>query len=172
MSSRSLHVGKQLRKMAPASSLAGLLPERRAHCRSLGCAPNEQNGWGWICELTRGALVWGKGAPQIPPLRSPEFLSRLVALANFMRSSLTKTAHVDLSYVAKQEFGYATVGMTNLFGGTGLKASAHRVHSMLNLPTGESAAPNEQICLRDGFEKQTLSAFIPSLTWRRQVSRS
>jgi hypothetical protein len=60
-------------------------------------------------------LRWG--APQIPPLRSPEFLSRLAALANFMRSSLTKTAHVDLSDVAKQEFGYAPVGMTNLFGG-------------------------------------------------------
>ena len=58
---------------------------------------------------------------QVPPLRSPEFLSRLVALANFMRLSLMKAAHVDLSDVAKQEFGYATVGMTNLFGGRGLK---------------------------------------------------
>jgi hypothetical protein len=58
-------------------------------------APNEQN-MGRICELTCGAFVWGKGAPQIPPLRSPEFLSRLVALADFMRSSLEKTAHVDL----------------------------------------------------------------------------
>jgi hypothetical protein len=54
---------------------------------------------------------------QVPPLRSPEFLSRLVALANFMRLSLMKAAHVDLSDVAKQEFGYATVGMTNLFEG-------------------------------------------------------
>jgi hypothetical protein len=36
------------------------------------------------------------GAQQVPPLRSPEFLSRLVALADFMRSSLEKTAHVDL----------------------------------------------------------------------------
>jgi hypothetical protein len=74
-----------------------------------------------------GAFVWGKGAPQIPPLRyapvgmtkgglrlpsrvasgmgrkqvpplrSAEFLSKLLALANFMRSSLKKTAHVDLS---------------------------------------------------------------------------
>ncbi len=79
--------------------------------------PNEQNGWGWICELTRGALVWGKGAQQIPPLRSPEFLSKLMALANFMRLSLRKAAHVDLSDMAKQEFGSATVGMTNLFGG-------------------------------------------------------
>jgi hypothetical protein len=49
---------------------------------------------------------------QIPPLRSPEFLSRLVALANFMRLSLMKAAHVDLSDVAKQEFGYAPGGMT------------------------------------------------------------
>jgi hypothetical protein len=38
------------------------------------------------------------GAQQVPPLRSPEFLSRLVALADFMRSSLEKTAHVDLSW--------------------------------------------------------------------------
>jgi hypothetical protein len=36
----------------------------------------------------------------------------LVALANFMRLSLMKAAHVDLSDVAKQEFGYAPVGMT------------------------------------------------------------
>ncbi len=79
-------------------------------------APNEQNGWAWIWELTRGALVWGKGAQQIPPLRSPEFLLKLMALANFMRLSLMKAAHVDLSDMAKQEFGYATVGMTNLFG--------------------------------------------------------
>ncbi len=40
-----------------------------------------------------------------------------MALANFMRLSLRKAAHVDLSDMAKQEFGYATVGMTNLFGG-------------------------------------------------------
>ncbi len=70
--------------------------------------PNEQNGWGRICELTWRALVWGKGAPQIPPLR------------------------------------YATVGMTNLFGGTGLKASAHRVHSSLNLPPGKSAPRDDK----------------------------
>jgi hypothetical protein len=44
--------------------------------------------------------VCGGGAPQIPPLRSPEFLSKLVALANLMRSSLTKTAHADLSSAA------------------------------------------------------------------------
>jgi hypothetical protein len=44
---------------------------------------------------------------QVPPLRSPEFLSRLVALANFMRLSLMKAAHVDRFDVAKQEFGYA-----------------------------------------------------------------
>ena len=42
---------------------------------------------------------------QIPPLRYPEFTSRLAALANFMRVSLMKAAHVDLSDVAKQEFG-------------------------------------------------------------------
>ena len=102
---------------------AAFLTESRTRgsvCRAKqdpGTTPNEQNGWGRICELTWRALVWGKGAPQIPPLRSPEFLSRLVALANFMRLSLMKAAHVDLSDVAKQEFGYATVGMTNLFGG-------------------------------------------------------
>jgi len=66
----------------------------------------------------RGAL-WlaaaaGQEEPQIPPLRYPEFLSRSVALAKFMRLSLMKAAHVDLSDVAKQEFGYASVGMTNL----------------------------------------------------------
>ncbi len=105
-----------------------------------------------IGELTHRALVWEKGAQQIPPLRyatvpmnkigwagfasslvgpsfggkahhrslhfaTPEFLSRLVALANFMRLSLMKAAHVDLSDMAKQEFGYATVGMTNLLEG-------------------------------------------------------
>ena len=52
------------------------------------------------------------GALQIPPLRYPEFLSSFMALTNSMRSSLKKTAHVDLSYVAKQEFGYASLGMT------------------------------------------------------------
>jgi hypothetical protein len=45
------------------------------------------------------------GKPQISPLRYPEFLLRLVALANFMRLSSMKAAHVDLSDVAKQEFG-------------------------------------------------------------------
>jgi hypothetical protein len=50
---------------------------------------------------------------QVSPLRSPEFLSRLVALASFMRSSLKKTAHVDLSDVAKQEFGYALSKITS-----------------------------------------------------------
>jgi hypothetical protein len=54
---------------------------------------------------------------QVPPLRCPEFLSGLVALANFMRLSLMKAAHADLSDVAKQEFGYASVGMTSLFEG-------------------------------------------------------
>ena len=58
-----------------------------------------------------GSSCWSR-EQQVPPLRSPEFLSRLVALANFMRSSLRKTAHVDLSDLAMQEFGYAPVGMT------------------------------------------------------------
>ena len=52
--------------------------------------------------------------PQISPLRSPEFLLRLMALAGFMRLSLMKAALVDLSDVAKQEFGYAPVEMTKL----------------------------------------------------------
>ena len=48
-------------------------------------------------EQIQHKVVWGKGkTKQVPPLRSPEFLSRLVALANFMRSSSEKTAHVDL----------------------------------------------------------------------------
>ncbi len=97
-------------------------------------ASNEQNGWGRICELTWRALVWGKGAPQIPPLRSPEFLSKLMALANFMRLSLMKAAHVDLSDMAKQEFGYATVlmnkmagaGFASSLGGPWFGGKAHR----------------------------------------------
>ena len=56
--------------------------------------------------------TFGLTSQTVAPLRSPEFLSRLVALADFMRLSLMKAAHVDLSDVAKQEFGYATVGMT------------------------------------------------------------
>ncbi len=94
---------------------------------SLRFGANEQNGWGWICELTREALVWGKGAPQIPPLRYPEFLSKLMALANFMRLSLMKAAHVDLSDMAKQGFGYATVGMTNLLGDRPVSASMNKM---------------------------------------------
>ena len=62
-----------------------------------------------------GSSCWSR-EQQVPPLRYPEFLSRLMALANFMRLSLRKAAHVDLSDGAKQEFGYAPVGMTNLFG--------------------------------------------------------
>ena len=57
----------------------------------------------------------GWGERQVPPLRSPEFLSRLVALANFMRLSLMKAAHVDLSDVAKQEFGYAPLPMNKIW---------------------------------------------------------
>jgi hypothetical protein len=71
---------------------------------------------GKFCELTRGAFLWRLSTQQVPPLRSPAFLSRMVALANLMRLSLMKAAHVDLSDVAKQEFGFAPVGMTNLFG--------------------------------------------------------
>ena len=56
-------------------------------------------------------LLFGGGAHR-RSLRFPEFLSRLVALADFMRLSLMKAAHVDLSDVAKQEFGYAPVEMT------------------------------------------------------------
>jgi hypothetical protein len=55
---------------------------------------------GTVCELTRGAFVWVNGALQIPPLRSPEFLSRVVALADIMRLSLREAAYVDLSGAA------------------------------------------------------------------------
>ncbi len=124
--------------------------------------------------------VCGMEEKQVPPLRYPEFLSRLVALAKFMRSSLTKTAHVDLSDVAKQEFGYAAVGMTNLLEVDLANLSTAQPGTILGIgllrsnrtPAYFLQPPNEQICLRDGFEKQTLSAFIPSLTCRRQVSRS
>jgi hypothetical protein len=61
--------------------------------------------WGFVNLLIGSRL--GIGAQQVPPLRSPEFLPRVVALPSFMRSSLEKTAHVDLSNVAKQEFGGA-----------------------------------------------------------------
>ncbi len=116
------------------------------------------------CSSSRNCISGRRASTEERKSRSlhfatPEFLSRLVALANFMRLSLMKAAHADLSDVAKQEFGYATVGMTNLFGGTGLKASAHRVHSILNLPTGESAPPNEQ----NGWGR------ICELTWRALV---
>jgi hypothetical protein len=77
------------------------LLEMAAHSRSLHYAA-----------LCRKSLPRKSIHTEIPPLRSPEFLSRLVALANFMRLSLMKAAHVDLSDVAKQEFGYAPVGMT------------------------------------------------------------
>ena len=46
-----------------------------------------------ICELTRRAFVWCQGAQQVPRL-SPDFLSGLVALVNFMRLSLKKAAYV------------------------------------------------------------------------------
>jgi hypothetical protein len=53
---------------------------------------------------------------QVPPLCCPEFLSRLVALAEFMRLSLMKAAHLDLSGAAYQEFGYASLLMNNPLG--------------------------------------------------------
>src|SRR3984957_7266137 len=40
---------------------------------------------------------------QVPPLRYPDFLSNLVALANFMRLSLRKAAHAAMSSAAWQE---------------------------------------------------------------------
>jgi hypothetical protein len=107
----------------------GVLLGVSAHSRFLHFAANEQRAWVGFASSLAGAFIWGEGAPQIPPLRSPEFLSRLVALANFMRSSLTKTAHVDLSDGAKQEFGYAPVGMTKGRGALWLVAAAGRVRT-------------------------------------------
>ncbi len=91
-------------------------------------------------------IASGMGAPQIPPLRSPEFLSRLAALANFMRLSLMKAAHVDLSDVAKQEFGYATVGMTSLFGGRGMEVLDLVMGDPTRIPasSGVSCLPRER----------------------------
>jgi len=41
------------------------------------------------------------------PSASPDFLLNLVALANFIRHSLLKGAHVALSYVAWRKSGFA-----------------------------------------------------------------
>jgi hypothetical protein len=50
--------------------------------------------------------------PQLSPLRTPDFLSKLVTLANIMRLLLKKGAHAALSGAAWQEIGYAPVEMT------------------------------------------------------------
>ncbi len=96
------------------------LGEGRTADPSAALPMNKMAGAGFASSLG-GPWFGGKAHRRSLRFATPEFLSRLVALAKFMRSSLTKTAHVDLSDVAKQEFGYATVGMTNLFGGTGLR---------------------------------------------------
>jgi hypothetical protein len=67
---------------------------------------------GRICELTCGAFVWGKGAPQIPPLR--------------------------YAPVPRQA---GAGGMTNLFGGE-LESAIRFGRSFLSqLATGKSAPP-------------------------------
>jgi hypothetical protein len=43
------------------------------------------------------------GKPQVPPLRTPDFLSKLVALTIFMRLSLRKAAHTAMSSAAWEE---------------------------------------------------------------------
>jgi hypothetical protein len=49
-------------------------------------------------EQIQHKVVWGKGkTKQVPPLRSPEFLSSSMALTSFMRLSLQKAAHAVLS---------------------------------------------------------------------------
>ncbi len=50
------------------------------------------------------------------PSASPDFLLKLVALANFMRLSLLIGAHLVLSSAAWQETGYAPVGGCDFFG--------------------------------------------------------
>ncbi len=120
---------------------------------------NKMAGAGFASSLV-GPWFGGKAHRRSLHFATPEFLSRLVALANFMQLSLMKAAHVDLSDMAKQEFGYATVGMTNLLGGRdgkfawgtgwqiclgdGMKASALPVQSILDLPTGKSAPSDDK----------------------------
>ena len=62
------------------------------------------------CELTGRAFVWGVGAPQIPRLRSPDFLWNLGCVdgphAPFLKK---KGAHAILSSAARQEI---RVGIT------------------------------------------------------------
>ena len=53
----------------------------------------------WRCRITFPGMVRGTADPSA----SPDFLLKLVALANFMRLSLLKGAHVALSCAAWQE---------------------------------------------------------------------
>jgi hypothetical protein len=46
--------------------------------------------------LSLAVVVGDEWTPQIPRSATPDFLLILVALANFMRLSLMKAAHVDL----------------------------------------------------------------------------
>jgi hypothetical protein len=91
----------------PASELANLnfmffsrLLARHAVAKQRLFRSEGQGVWEKPASPLVGPSFGVLGAPQIPPLRYPEFLSRLVALADSMRLSLMKAAHVELSGAA------------------------------------------------------------------------
>jgi hypothetical protein len=83
------------------------VPHKNSDLFGVGTAPPETLPIYIDGETERGGdlptedSLWPKGKLQVPPLRYPNFLSSLVALANFMRLSLRKVAHVTLDGAAK-----------------------------------------------------------------------
>jgi hypothetical protein len=70
-----------------------------------------------------------RGALQIPPLRSPGFPVKLVALMQFMPLSLRKGAHVALSSAAWQEIRVRSGRDDNFVLGTVVIVSKMNCHS-------------------------------------------
>ena len=69
-----------------------------------------------------------------------------MALANFMRLSLMKAAHADLSGIAQQEFGYAPVEMTKLWLGIGPFPMENQLSYRNNLVISTGAQRSGEIC--------------------------